>query len=115
MSDQTPAPVDRSSGLNGLKTAAQRLSAGRHASPLLMRWILAGPVTLIVTLAIMAGMTAWWPRGAAGLDQIGMPLILSPVIWVCVFIYALLEDRLGRACVVMLLIVLGNGVLLTLR
>lgn len=79
-----------------------------------MRWILAGPVTLIVTLAIMAGMTAWWPRGAAGIDQIGMPLILSPVIWVCVFVYALLEERLGRGLLVMVGIFLGNGGLLAL-
>ena len=73
-----------------------------------------GPLTLIATLAIMAGMTAWWPKGAVGIDQIGMPLILSPVIWVCVFVYALLEERLGRACLVLLAIILGNGVLLAI-
>ena len=58
-----------------------------NSRPRLMRWILGGPVTLIATLAIMAAMPVWWPRGAAGIDQIGMPLILSPVIWVSVFVY----------------------------
>ncbi|MEM9242056.1 MAG: hypothetical protein AAGB07_18950 [Pseudomonadota bacterium] len=85
-----------------------------NARPCVMRWMLAGPVTLIVTLAIMAGMTAWWPQGAASIDQIGMPLILSPVIWVCVFLYALLEEHLGRGWLVMLGLIFGNGGLLTM-
>lgn len=107
MSDPAQASRDRPSGYSHLRM----LTTSTHAHPVLMRWVLAGPVTLIVTIAIMAGMTVWWPPGAAGIDQIGMPLILSPVIWVCVFVYALLDDNLGRACLVMLALILGNGVL----
>ncbi|MEM6480899.1 MAG: hypothetical protein AAF922_04725 [Pseudomonadota bacterium] len=80
-----------------------------QARPRFIRWILAGPVTLIVTLAITAGMTAWWPKGAAGLDQIGMPLILTPVIWLCVFDYAESEEHLGQAFFVLLAIILGKA------
>lgn len=85
-----------------------------NAHPRLVRCMLAGPVTLIVTVAIMAGMTVWWPGGAAGIDQIAMPLILFPVIWVCVFVYGLMEDRLGRGCLVMFSLLLGNVALVAL-
>lgn len=90
-----------------------RLSAALSVRARITRWILAGPLVLIATLAIIAGMTVWWPRGAAGIDQIGMPLILSPVIWVAVFVYALLEENLSRASFVMLALIAGN-VLLTI-
>lgn len=96
----------------GIGQSLKRLWDRLGANSRLLRWTLGGPVTLIVTLAIMAGMTVWWPAGGAGIDQVAMPIILFPVIWVCVFVYAVLEDHLGRGCLVMVALIIANAALL---
>lgn len=84
------------------------LARGLEARPKTMRWILGGPVALIVTLLIMMGMAHWWPRGVAQINNIAMPVVLFPLIWAGVFFYLLAEDKLARATLVMVALALGN-------
>lgn len=77
------------------------------------KWIrigFAGPGAVIVALAVMAGMTLWLPRGAAGIDNLVLPLVLVPLIWSALFFHACLDARLGRVALVALgLFVLHAG------
>lgn len=73
------------------------------------RFWLAGPVTLIVSIFIMAAMSLWLPQGKAGIDHLVVPLILFPLIWAAVFFYVILEKRMKRAGIVMALLFLLNA------
>lgn len=84
-------------------------------SPRVVRWILCGPVVLLASFSIVAGMARWWPAGAAGVDQIVMPMLLFPLIWGGVFFYALLDDKPMRVGLVLGLVVLGHVGLLISR
>lgn len=69
------------------------------------KWIrigFAGPGAVIVALVVMAGMTLWLPRGAAGIDNLVLPLVLVPLIWAALFFHACLDSRLRRVAVVAL-------------
>lgn len=39
---------------------------------------------LFVAVIIIAGMTLYLPKGAAGIDQIAIPVVLFPLVWVTV-------------------------------
>lgn len=68
-----------------------------------LKWIriaFAGPVAVIVAVVVMAGMTLWLPRGAAGIDNLVLPLVLVPLIWAGLFFHACLDSKLGRIAVV---------------
>lgn len=97
--DTVPAPL-----LSGMS----RVEAYLEARPRTIRWILCGPVALIVTLLVMMGMAHWWPRGAAQIDNIAMPVVLFPLIWAGVFFYVLAEDKLSRATLIMTALAIGN-------
>lgn len=97
----TKAPVRKWQGI------AQRISA----RPVLTRWILAGPVTIIAAILIMAGMAFWIPAGEAKLNNIAIPIIILPIIWALCFFYACLEENLPRAVLIMSVLVLGHLVL----
>lgn len=74
-------------------------------SPRSRRWIriaLAGPGAVLVALVVMAGMALWLPGGAAGIDNIVLPLILVPLIWTALFFHACLDRRLGRVALISL-------------
>lgn len=74
-------------------------------SPRARKWIrvgFAGPGAVIVALMVMAGMTLWLPRGAAGIDNLVVPLVLVPLIWALLFFHACLDSRLGRVAAVAL-------------
>ncbi len=73
------------------------------------RFWLAGPVTLIVSVVIMAAMSLWLPEGNAQIDHLVVPLILFPLIWSCVFFYVVLENNLKKSSIVMLILFLING------
>ena len=98
---QEVEPKARSFAMTGLGAAIS-------SRPLLVRWILAGPVAIIATLAIMVGMTKYLPEGAARLDNVAFPVILTPLIWAFVFFYALLEKNLPRAILVVMGLIVGN-------
>lgn len=63
------------------------------------KWIrigFAGPGAVIVALVVMGGMALWLPGGAAGIDNLVLPLILVPLIWVALFFHACLDSKLAR-------------------
>ncbi|ATE66692.1 hypothetical protein [Rhizorhabdus dicambivorans] len=67
------------------------------------RWIrifFAGPGAVIVALAVMAGMALWLPGGAAGIDNLILPLVLVPLIWAGLFFHACLDSSLARVAAV---------------
>jgi hypothetical protein len=78
-------------------------------------WIrigLAGPGAVIVALVVMAGMALWLPGGAAGIDNLVLPLVLVPLIWALLFFHACLDSRLNRVALVAAgLLVLHGGLL----
>lgn len=84
-------------------------------SPRTQKWIrigFAGPGAVIIALVVMAGMTLWLPRGAAGIDNLVVPLVLVPLIWASLFFHACLDRRLGRVAIVAIgLFVLHAGLL----
>lgn len=61
---------------------------------------MAGPGAIVVALVVMAGMALWLPRGAAGIDNLVLPLILVPLIWAALFFHACLDSRLARVALV---------------
>lgn len=72
-------------------------------SPTSRRWIriaLAGPGAVIIALVMMAGMALWLPGGAAGIDNLILPLVLVPLVWAGLFFHACLDRRLGRVAIV---------------
>lgn len=91
---------------------AARRNAGGHdpaadavrwieARPVLVRWLLAGPGAVAAGLATMAAMPLWLPAGAAGVNDVALPIVLAPLLWAVPFFYAVLTPRLGRAAVVL--------------
>lgn len=72
-----------------------------NGHPVATRWILAGPGALIVATLFLAAMPVWLPAGASGVNNIVYPMILAPLFWAAVFLYACLEENLGRGTVLM--------------
>lgn len=77
------------------------------------RFWLAGPVTLIVSVLIMAAMSLWLPEGRAQINHLVVPVILFPLIWSAVFFYVILENNMKKVSLVMALLFLGNGIAVT--
>lgn len=73
-----------------------RIAVAIRAQPVAARWILAGPVALAASVTTMMAMPLWVPAGAAGLNNIALPLVLLPLIWAVPFFYACLEPDLAR-------------------
>lgn len=69
------------------------------------RWVriaFAGPGAVLIALVVMAGMALWLPGGAAGIDNLVLPLLLAPLIWAGLFFHACLDPRLGRVAIIAL-------------
>lgn len=66
------------------------------------RVILAGPLVLLASFASLAGVFVFTPPGVAGVNHLVMPMLLQPIIWAALFFYASLDERLGRAYLVVL-------------
>ena len=60
------------------------------------RFWLAGPAAFLLSVAVMLGMAIWFPKGAANVDNIVLPMILFPLIWAIIFFYAYLDRNLKR-------------------
>ena len=75
------------------------------------RVVLAGPVTVIVALTLLAGMPLWLPGGAAGIDNLVVPLVFAPLIWAALFFHACLDRSLGRVALVAGALFLVHGAL----
>ncbi|QWT16156.1 hypothetical protein [Sphingobium xenophagum] len=79
------------------------------------RWIriaFAGPGAVLIALIMMAGMALWLPGGAAGIDNLVLPLILAPLIWAGLFFHACLDSRLWRVAIVALGMLLIHSALI---
>jgi hypothetical protein len=64
------------------------------------RWILAGPVAIVVALLTLMGMPLYFPPGAGNVDNLILPLVLLPVVWSALFFHAILDRSLARVAVV---------------
>jgi len=82
------------------------------------RWArigLAGPGAILVTLALLAGMPLWLPGGAAGIDNLAIPLVFAPLIWAVLFFHACLDARLARVAAIAGALFLVHGALVASR
>ena len=70
---------------------------------------LAGPVSVVVGLLVMLGMPLWLPAGAAGIDNLVLPLLLFPLVWAVLFFHACLDSDLRRVAVVALALATLHG------
>lgn len=80
------------------------------------RWLrifLAGPGAVMVAIVVMAGMSLWLPGGAAGIDNLVLPLVLVPLIWAALFFHACLDRKLSRVAIVALALLVVHGGLIT--
>ncbi|MEM9139527.1 MAG: hypothetical protein AAGB15_06815 [Pseudomonadota bacterium] len=85
----------------GWRSAVSGIGRRISARPLLVRWILAGPVALILAILAMASMPFWFPGGAAGIDHIVFPIVLFPLIWTATVVYPCIDDNVPRAVLTM--------------
>lgn len=79
------------------------------------RIALAGPGAVIVALVIMAGMALWLPGGAAGIDNLVLPLVFVPLIWAALFFHACLDRRIGRVALVAGALFAAHAILITAK
>ena len=78
---------------------------------LALRWVTAGPLTIVAAVATMACAPLLLPHGAAGVDHLIFPILLFPAFWAVYFFYALLERNPARGVVVMMAIILTAATL----
>lgn len=80
-----------------------------------LRGLLAGPLALAAACVAMAGGALWLPPGAADVNNLVLPVVLFPLLWTALFLYACLDRSLMRAYGVIGAVVLGNSILLSMR
>lgn len=78
--------------------------------PDVMRVFLAGPVALIGAVVLMAAMPLWLPRGAGGIDNLILPILLLPGLWALLFFHALMARNVRQALWLQLTVILANGI-----
>lgn len=66
--------------------------AVRHAR--LLRWLLAGPLALILAILLMACLPFALPAGRGGIDHLVLPVIFFPLIWAMLVILPVATARL---------------------
>lgn len=76
------------------------------------RVVLAGPWTLAAAFVVMAAMAVWMPGGPAQVDNLIVPLVLFPLIWVVLFLMAYLDPSIRRAATISIALVIANMALL---
>lgn len=97
-------------------SVARDVSAWLAGRPSLVRWLLAGPGAVLAGLATMAAMPLWLPAGAAGVNDVALPIILTPLLWAVPFFYAVLARDVVRATAILTAVTLvqAAGVALSL-
>lgn len=78
------------------------------------RYWLAGPLTLLVSILMMATSSLCLPRGKAGVDNLVYAMVLFPVIWAVIFMYVVLESDLKRAAGILFGLFFANALLVGL-
>ncbi|MCD2324282.1 hypothetical protein LQ953_09685 [Sphingomonas sp. IC-56] len=79
------------------------------------RVLLAGPGAILVTLVLLAGTPLWLPGGAAGIDNLALPLVLAPLIWALLFFHACLDRNLARVALIAGTLLLIHGGMVAAR
>lgn len=81
------------------------------------RWraLLAGPLVLATSIAVVCGGALWLPAGSGGVDHLVLPLIVFPVVWTGLFFHACLDRRLLRAYAIQGALLLANAALILPR
>lgn len=74
-----------------------KLDQCQQCKQTISRTVLAGPVVLLASIVVMAGAALWLPKGAAGINNIAVPLVLYPLIWCVLFFYTCLSQQLRLA------------------
>lgn len=82
--------------------------------PVTQRWLVAGPLALIASLAMMAGMPHWLPEGAGRVDNLVFPVVGFPLIWALFFFYACLADRPSRAAGILALVIVLQAAIIAI-
>lgn len=90
---QRPSPKNEETGTGGPHVPYSR-------SRIVWRWILAGPVAIVVALLTLMGMPLYLPPGAGNVDNLILPLVLLPAVWSVLFFHAILDRSLARVAVV---------------
>lgn len=79
---------------------------------LILRLLVAGPMSAASALALMVVLAILLPGGQAQVDGWALAKVSLPVLWLTVFLYAVLEPRLLRAwCVMAVLIAVAGTVI----
>lgn len=65
-----------------------------------LRVLLAGPVVLAAACFAVVGGALSLPAGSAGVNNLVLPVVLFPLLWAVLFLYACLDRRLARAWLV---------------
>lgn len=87
----------------------------QHAGPRFptwLRWVLAGPVTLIIAIATMASSSTIGAIDVPSFNAIAFAAISFPAFWGAMFFYVLLEERPWRAVFVSLTVIAANAAVL---
>jgi hypothetical protein len=71
--------------------------------------VLIGPLSLLAACLCMAGGSLWIPPGAAAVNNLALPIVLFPLLWTGLFLYACLDKRLGRAYAVIGILAIANA------
>lgn len=77
-----------------------------------LRFWLAGPATLLVSLLVMLAMAVWFPPGTGKVNNIIMPLVLLPLIWATLFFYTYLTANMRKAVWCLLALAIVNSAIL---
>ena len=66
----------------------------RH--PTRWRWILGGPVALVLSILAMAGLPTVLPAGAGGVNHLVLPVVLFPLLWSSFVVWPVASMRPAR-------------------
>lgn len=83
-----------------METLVRRLVEMVEKHPTATRWGLGAVGGAVTAPLIVAGMPAWLPAGAAGVDNIAWPAVLAPVFVAVMIVYACAEENLARCVAV---------------
>ena len=68
--------------------------------PILWRWLLAGPLALILGILSMAGLPMVLPAGAGGINHLVLPVVLFPLLWSVFIVLPVSTARVGRMAMI---------------
>jgi hypothetical protein len=66
-------------------------------------------MAFVTSVVVIPGMTTYLPFSAS--DQIAIPILLFPFIWLSLFVYSYLSEKSWHVWVVMLLLALSHSAL----